>query len=162
MSLPGQCGWCILGKFQKFANFQVLGIFFITLLDISFTVLRNCFYRNLQQKHSYFLFQKSGNQCTENSTREHFSVWFISYLFQRIKLSVTTRFYVPIIIYNKRIPNSVLEGWEPVPQSKKRTRGIFQRGSTSYFFFRVKLCIITRFHVSITFCTIRLFLCDIK
>ena len=44
-------------------------------------------------------------------TRGHFELESTLYIFQRVKLSIITRFHVSITIYTKRIHNSVLEAW---------------------------------------------------
>ncbi len=48
-----------------------------------------------------------------------------SYLLQRVKLPMSTKFNVSITIYSKLIHNTVLEALESVPKSKNRRGGHF-------------------------------------
>ncbi len=64
-----------------------------------------------------------------------------SYLFQRVKLPMFTKFHVSITIYSKRIHDSILEAWGPVPQSKNRTSGHFFRVGLHLIFFSVSNCL---------------------
>ena len=46
--------------------------------------------------------------------------------------------------------NDYLEAWDLAPQSKNSIRGHFLKRSVSYLFQRIKKCISTNFHASIT------------
>ena len=91
---------------------------------------------------------------SKNSTWGHFQLMSTPYLFQCIKLPISTKFHCDMIVCSKVITISLLEAWNLVPSLKIAHGGIFQLVSTSYLFQCIKLPIPTKFHAGITFCTI--------
>ena len=75
------------------------------------------------------------------------------HLVQDIKLPISTKFHAGVTFCSEVITISLLEAWNPVPQSKNSTRGIFELVFTFHLFQDIKLPISTKFHAGIKFCS---------
>ena len=129
MGLPGQFCWCILVKFEKLASFETSILGYRHLFgNIAWHIY--CNIEQLFQPHltAYYSFRDLPTSTPRKAQESLFQYRFISYHLQRIKLSLTTRFHVPIIMYTKTSPNFFLGAWELVSQSENSLRGHFSAG----------------------------------
>ena len=112
------------------------GNFFEKVCILSFSAYQkvyfyqvSCFYHNLQQSYcNDYLEAWNLAPQSKNSIRGHFLKRSVSYLFQRIKMCIPTKFHASISIYSKVIVIPTVEAWSLVPQSKNSIRGHFFEG----------------------------------
>ena len=112
---------------------SIRGHFFEKVCILSFSVYQNvyfyqvsCFYHNLQQSYCIdYLEAWNLAPQSKNSIKGIFSKRSVSYLFQCIKMCISTMFQASITICSKVIVIPTVEAWNLAPQSKNSIRGHF-------------------------------------
>ena len=82
-----------------------------------------------------------------------FSIRSASYLFQLIKMCIYIKFHASITICSKVIIMTIWRPGSQHPSLKIALGGILRKKSESHLFQRIKMCISTNFHASITICS---------